>query len=210
MPLFRKDHKPKSSTDPGSTGASPSGKKVDEQALWNALIKGSEAAFVEIYNSYFDLLYNFGRQLCADPELTKDCIQEVFINLRKKRSRLPQVISIKAYLIKSLRNRLITELNRLRDKPVVDLTAKALNFHICPSHENLLINKQTSENQKLKIQKIVEGLSQRQREVVYYFYYSNLTYLEIKDIMGFGSVRATRNLLYRALGEIRKKLNLKP
>ena len=175
-----------------------------DQLLWKSFRNGSESAFVEIYNQYFQMLYDYGRQFSQDPEIVKDYVQDTFVTIRKKRFKLPQVRSIKAYLLKCLRNKIIYELKKSEKKQFVDVTSFPLNFHIVPSHENVLINRHFNDSQIKQIHTTLSRLSQRKREAIYYFYYNNLSYEEIKEIMGFGSTRAARNLIYRALSEIRK------
>ncbi|MDN5202194.1 RNA polymerase sigma factor [Fulvivirgaceae bacterium BMA10] len=178
-----------------------------DKSLWKAFTKGSEAAFVDIYNQHFQILYDYGRQFSGDFEFVKDCIQEVFISIRTKRSKLPLVSSIKAYLLKAVRNKILTEIRDTRKNQFTDINTLPLNFHVVPSYENVLINRQFNDDQISQIQKSLSLLSERQREAIYHFYYANLGYHEIRDIMGFGSTRAARNLVYRAISEIRRALN---
>lgn len=181
------------------------GKQPDE-ALWNSFRKGSESGFIDIYNKFFQTLYNYGRQLSADPELSKDCIQEVFLNLRKRRDTLPKVSSPKAYLLRSMRNMIISELDKKNKYRHTGIPEDGLNFHVTPCYEKLLIARQLSEAQIGKIRKAIADLTRRQREIIYFFYYDNLGYEEIRQIMGFSSARAARNLLYRALKDVKNKL----
>ena len=176
----------------------------NDQLLWKSFRNGSESAFVEIYNRYFQMLYEYGRQFSQDSEIVKDYVQDMFVTMRKKRFKLPQVRSIKAYLLKCLRNKIIFELKKLGKKQFVDVTSCHLSFHIVPSHENVLINRQFNDSQIKQIHMTLSRLSPRKREAIYYFYYNNLSYEEIKEVMGFGSTRAARNLIYRAISEIRK------
>ena len=136
------------------------GKQPDE-ALWNSFRKGSESAFIDIYNKFFQTLYNYGRQLSADPELSKDCIQEVFLNLRKRRDALPNVSSPKAYLLKSMRNMIISELDKKNKYRHTGIPEDGLNFHVTPCYEKLLITRQLSEAQVSKIRKAIAELTRR-------------------------------------------------
>lgn len=180
---------------------------VDDRLLWNSFRKGSESAFIDIYNTYFQILYDFGRQYSGDPELVKDCIQEVFITIRIRREKLPDVNSIKAYLIKSIRNKILTEIRDTRKKQHTGIVLSSLNFLVTPCFESILINRQFNNDQIKKIQQSLSELSERQREAVYHFYYTDLGYEEIKTIMGFSSTRAVRNLVYKALSEIKKSFS---
>src|SRR5690606_41250750 len=81
---------------------------------------------------------------------------------------------------------------------------ESLGFLVTPSHEGLLVNKQFQQEQIALIQSSLNKLTRRQREVIYYFYYNGLSYGQIKEIMGFSSDRAARNLMYRSLAELKK------
>ncbi len=182
-------------------------KSFDCAMEWKLFCDGSESAFVKIYNHYFQSLYNLGRQFSGDTDLLKDCLQETFISIRKKRHDLHKVISVKAFLIKCYRNKIITEQKKQKKKNKkmdFDLSNESFGFLVTPSHESLLVNKQFHTEQVALIQDSLNKLTQRQREVIYYFYYNGLSYSQIKEVMGFSSVRAVRNLMYRSLSELKK------
>jgi RNA polymerase sigma factor (sigma-70 family) len=175
-----------------------------ERLLWESFKKGSESAFIAIYKQYFQILYNYGRQISGDTDLIKDCIQEAFITLRKNRKNLASVSSIKAYLLKIIRCKIIKELKKNKRRNELIIHESPLDFQIVPSTEHLIIERQFKDHQLEKINKALNCLSQRQREAIYYYYYNDLSYNEIKDVMGFTSTEAARNLVYRALSTIRK------
>lgn len=181
----------------------------DDMLLWKAFKNGSESAFITIYKQYFQILYNFGRQLSGDPDLIKDCIQDVFITLRKSRKNLAEVSSIKAYLLKSIRHRIIRELKRSKRRNEWILLQAPLDFQIEPSTENLIIDRQFQEHQIMSIANALTHLSNRQKEAIYYYYYNDLSYEEIKEVMGFSSTEAARNLIYRSLSAIRNRIKQK-
>ena len=180
----------------------------DANAEWQLFCGGSEAAFVNIYNHYFQMLYNLGRQFSSDQELLMDTLQETFISLRSKRHKLHKVVSIKAFLIKCYRNKIITEQKKQKKRLCIDSSVDSFDFFITPSHESVLINRQFKQDQIQLIQECLNNLTRRQREAIYYFYYNGLSYAQIKDVMGFASVRAARNLIYRSLSELKKAVQI--
>ena len=177
-----------------------------DSELWESFMNGSEAAFVEIYNIHFQTLYSFGRNFTGQTGWVMDCLQEVFITIREKRSTLPKVRSIKAYLLMCLRNKLISEIKKKKKTEELGQTTVSLDFTVVPSPENLMINREIRKDRLRRIEAVLETLSNQKREALYYFYHCDLTYTEIQEIMGYGSVRAIRNLIYRTLKEIRNKV----
>ncbi len=71
------------------------GDKRSDAELWSAFRQGDEAAFVDIYKTYVNKLYNYGTRFCRDHELVKDCLQDFFIYLRKNRETLGDTSYIK-------------------------------------------------------------------------------------------------------------------
>ena len=176
----------------------------DSRTLWESFCEGSESAFVELYNRYFQILYNLGRQYSGDTALLKDCLQEVFITIRKNRGKLNKVVSVKAYLLRCYRNKVIAEHKKRSKRMLVDFSRNPLEFRVVPSHESVLIHRQFNQEQVQKLHRAINTLTHRQREAIYHFYYNGLSYTQIKGVMGFGSTRAARNLIYRSLRELRK------
>ena len=56
--------------------------------IWEEFSRGSEAAFLYIYNRYFDALFRFAYQFSKDQDFIKDCIQDLFVELNKGFSKL--------------------------------------------------------------------------------------------------------------------------
>nr|WP_299389339.1 RNA polymerase sigma factor [Allomuricauda sp.] len=178
----------------------------DSAREWKLFCDGSEAAFVKIYNHYFHMLYNLGRQFSGDTELLKDTLQETFIKIREKRGKLHKVVSAKAFLIKCYRNNIITEQKRRKKNMTLNFSMAPNAFHLTPSHESVLINRRFKSDQIKMIQDSLNKLTRRQREAIYYLYYNGLSYSQIREVMGFSSVRAARNLIYRSLTELKKQV----
>lgn len=180
--------------------------KTDKD-LWNQFRKGDEGAFIEIYKSYTNILFNFGCQICDDREIVKDCLQDFFIYIREKRSKLSETDSIKLYLIKSFRRKIIDYLKK-RNNETKKHISTFIEFPIELSHESVYIQRQL-ENQKLnKLEKALVNLDVKEREAIYHFYYENLSYTQIAEIFEFSHVSSARRLIYRALAHLRQLIAL--
>lgn len=174
-------------------------KNKSDVDIWAAFKEGDESAFIYIYRQYANLLFNYGAKFSDDRELVKDCLQDFFIYLRSAREKLGDTNSIKLYLLKSFRRRVIdyivkSDNEKQRNKNVVDFQLK-----IEISHELKYINAQVQEKQVLKLKQALDSLNKNEKEAVYHFYYEGMTYKEIADLMGFSHVSSARRLIYRAL-----------
>lgn len=171
---------------------------------WKEFKLGNEAAFIQIYQQYFKVLFNYGFQFTTDHDMIQDCIQDLFIELRKNRKNLSDTNSIKKYLFKSLRRKIIYQLNKKQS--LIRRYQKAEQFEVEFSVEDHMINRQLSQEKEERINKALSHLPVRQREAIYYFYYENMKYEEVAEVMNLSHIKSARNLIYKALGNL--KLNL--
>lgn len=171
--------------------------------IWKAFKRGDEAAFVFIYQQYFELLVNYCYQFTQNEDLIKDCVQDLFIFTRSKRESISVTDNIKLYLLRSCRNRLMSYLKK-------DLTHKSMDavkgnmFVPVPSTEENIVNLQTRELREERLRMSIKKLSFKEREIIYYFYYQNMDYRSIAELMGYEHVKSARSLLYKALGKLKE------
>lgn len=175
---------------------------VDDLNTWRLFKNGDEAAFIYIYKTYFEKLFQLGYQITNDKDLIKDCIQDLFIELREKRKRLSDTDSIRLYLFKAFRRKVIRHQQRQMKLYNKNISLEAA-FPICLSIEEKIINRQMNEHQLARLNKAIQSLTAQQREIIYHFYYENLSYKEIADLMGFIHIKSARNLLYKVLDKLR-------
>lgn len=176
----------------------------NESIIWREFKMGNEAAFIQIYQQFFEVLFNFGNQFTSDQDLVQDCIQDIFIEIRKNRKNLTFTTSIKKYLFKAMKRKIIYQLKKKRSMELRH--QRASQFELEFSIEDRIINKQLTEEKALQIKKSMERLPQRQREAIYYFYYENMKYEEIAEIMNLSKAKSARNLIYKALSVLRSNL----
>jgi RNA polymerase sigma factor (sigma-70 family) len=175
---------------------------VPDSVLWDQFRKGSDAAFIQIYEQYFDRLFAYGMRLTLDEALTRDGIQEVFFDLKNLRGKVGPTDHIKFYLLKCLKRKLYKQ-KASWDQRRTDLSEwKGFDFEI--SHEQNIINQQINQEKMEGLNRAIAQLSPRKKEVIYYFFYEGLSYSEIRELMGLESDHATRNLMYKALDFLRK------
>lgn len=170
----------------------------DEQDLWIAFRSGSRSAFEQLYYRHINLLYDYGIRLSRDAPLAEDCVQDLFTYLWVNRQKLPQVRTVKAYLLVSLKRRVYRklaeqqrDLSKLYEAP--DVT-KGFEPNIDQQAENIAALKQAFAQ-----------ISEKQQEVIYLRFYNQLTYEEIAEVMDV-QVKAVYKLMSRAMAGLRKHL----
>lgn len=171
---------------------------------WQAFKRGNEAAFIHIYKQYFKRLLDYSAQYTLNKELVLDCIQDIFVELRKNRKNLSDTNSILKYLLISLKRKIIYRLNQAKS---LDLRhQKVERFEIEYSAEDYIVNRQISEERNDRIKHALSQLSERQREAIYCFYYQNMNYKDVADVMDLSNTKSARNLIYKALGKLKISL----
>ena len=177
--------------------------KFPDHLLWETFKSGDEFAFITIYKTHCNTLFNYGCQFTTDKELVKDCLQDFFIYLRKNKTGFGQTNSIKLYLLKSFKRRVIDYLK----KNNIDLCSND-DFYFLPfpvelSYESVYINQEDKLEQVEKLNKGLRALDAKEREAIYYFYYEGLSYEQIAGILNFTHVSSARRIMYRGLKHLR-------
>jgi len=177
--------------------------------IWNAFNSGDEIAFNYIYRMYVTVLFKYGCQMCKDKYHVQDCIQNVFIDLRRKRGQLNEVQNTKAYLFKILYRELIRKSNKSKEEVHQYPEKIGKNFFIEFSQETKLIQ-QEIQQEKIEIIKIaINKLTCRQRQAILLLYKEGMTYTEISIAMDFSEVKSARKVIYRALATMKTLLQTK-
>ena len=168
--------------------------------LWESFREGDREAFATLFSAHYELLYRYGGKFTADDHLLEDSIQELFIELWQAKTRTP-VISVRAYLLKSLKYKLLKTYRKSRD--IVPLVDGETAFEW--SHESFLIAGEEDNEKKRRVLKALEQLTGRQKEIIYLKYYQNLSYDEVSEIMNI-NYQVARNLLYQAIRSLKNRL----
>ncbi len=167
--------------------------------LWKQYQQGDEEAFARIFRQMYPSLFQFGLKMTARTDVLEDSIQELFTELWQNKSRT-DVQSVKAYLLKSLKYKLLRALTK---KTPLHLDDVANDYVFELSHESLLISREENQEQTTKVLQAFGHLSHRQKEIIYLRFYQELNYEEIGDVMNI-NYQVSRNLLYQAIKALKK------
>lgn len=174
--------------------------------LWNDFRAGHAPALAALFDAYYSALYQYGLKLTGDEELVKDCIQNLFQKLWRRREGLRAVLVVKAYLFKALRRHLGDETKLLRQHRHL-LPAYSDSFEVTYSHEEFLIAQQGDAEQSARLLAALNQLSKRQREALYLKFFDGFAYERIAEVMSLNT-QSVRNLVFNALQTLRKVLAL--
>lgn len=173
--------------------------------LWQKASEGKKEALGELYEIYFENLYDYGMRLCANSNMVSDAIQDIFVHIWERREKLSILSSIRAYLFTSLRNDIFNKIKL--DKRKTEREAaflRSLNrFELKYSVEEAFIRKESERRQSDLIKQAVESLTPRQKECIYLRFYSEMSFEEIAFVMG-SSIKAVYKLKGRSIDALKK------
>ncbi|GAB3172757.1 RNA polymerase sigma factor [Telluribacter humicola] len=172
-----------------------------DEVLWNLYRQGNEAALAVIYERYVKRLYAYGRKFGAETALVKDCIQDLFADLLSKPQSISQTPSVRNYLMKALRRKILAASNKYAFVELPD----DYQFGLIPSYEQELIQAQAATDDSRQVQEAIRKLTRRQQEIIYLKFYHDLDNHSIAEIMSL-TYQAVCNLISKAIKAIRDLL----
>lgn len=176
--------------------------KEQEQTLWKDMISGNKKSFEDLYNQYFQALINYGFRITKNENLIEDAVQELFISIWNNRTNLSEVNEVKFYLFRSLKNRILRQL----EKDIFDKSEDVdvyLDFLISISEEQKKIDSEQFDANLDTLQRAIAHLPLRQQEVINLKYYHDFTLDEIAKLMDVNK-QSVSNLLFRSYAILRK------
>ncbi|MEJ1242254.1 sigma-70 family RNA polymerase sigma factor [Chryseolinea sp. T2] len=174
----------------------------DDIKNWEGLIHGDENAFAKLYESYFKLLYNYGRKICSERARVEDCIHDLFVDLWRYRENLSSTTSVRFYLYRALRRKLVKQkenaMSLYDDTSFIDEVLRLST----QSQEYDIIESESKDQKSAKLKKLLNDLSPRQFEALVLYFYDEFSYEEIASILNVNT-QSARNLVQRGLVQLR-------
>ena len=164
--------------------------------LWQAFKKGDRTAFEQLYKKYFKDLGRYGLRLNPNKDLVEDAIQDVFIDLWKRKEYLSDVENVKLYLYRATRN----QFNRTIQKDIFEGSEdinNILDYLGTLSSEQESIENESNQIRTRSIQNAMNNLSNRQAEAIHLRFYQGLSLDEIALLMKIQK-QVVKNLLSKS------------
>lgn len=178
---------------------------LQEAALLQQVQTGNELAFGCLMRKYFRELYHYGNKFSQDDALIKDCIQEVFISLWQRRENITSILSIKYYLLRAIKNKILKALYASNQQPLLLDGESGYPFLLEFSAEHLMIERQMTEEKARKLSLALAQLTKKQKEIIYLKYYQYLDFNQIAELMHI-SRQSVYNLMHETISRLRKIL----
>lgn len=166
-------------------------------------MKEIDKLFAQLYNTYIDDLYAYGKALGVSYENLQDAIHDVFLSVIDHYNYLRLDENIKYYLLKSLKNKIISNARKKVEYDDISY-ADEYNFSIKVTGLEILIEEEERNRLVNTIEKMLNLLTPRQREAIYLRYMQELSYEEIAKVLNI-TEKGARKLVSRAVIELRDK-----
>ncbi|MCL4482864.1 MAG: sigma-70 family RNA polymerase sigma factor [Bacteroidetes bacterium] len=176
----------------------------EDKVLWQDLKVGNKKCFNQLFRKYYSELYYYGIKISPNPDFVKECIQEVFIRVWETRGSLSKVENVKSYLIVSVRRMILVQKGKENRKHNIEIGQVENNSFFFEVNE-FEKHEEISDEIRQVLLTAINSLTKKQRELILLFFYHELSYPEIAQILEI-SIQAVRNLMCRTLIHLRESI----
>ena len=177
---------------------------MSESTIWESLRTGDMNALRHLYDQYAESLYQYGMALTKDPDKVKDSMHDLFVSIWTGRDKISVPQSGKAYLMVSLRRRLFDKGSKIDSLTETADNLQDINIPFI-DHQAAWIENEDDEKQTRQLERAMNRLSDRQKEIIHMKYFQDLEYEDIGRIMDL-NYQSARNLVNRAIAALRKEM----
>jgi RNA polymerase sigma-70 factor, ECF subfamily len=172
-------------------------KQLSDDALVARFRRGDVDAFGELYQRHRRGLYGYALSICNDPARAADAVQELWLRYLEDVDALASVANVRAYLYRSLRNRILDEFRRRqRERNAISRNEPAL---VSPRDEV------ATQEEADRLNAALRELPEEQREVVLLRVYGDMKFGDIAEVLQVGT-RTVESRHRLALEKLRERL----
>lgn len=177
----------------------------DYAGFWYEMQQDNEQGLYKIYHDLYDNFYHYGISVVLDKGMVKEAINDIFVDIWRKRHQLDMPENIQAYLFICFKRKLYKLLTKSQKGTVL------AEGHLFPepeeqSYETVLIRQETDSLVKQKLEKMLALLTSRQKEFIRMRFYEDLSIEEIA-VKTAATPRTIYNTIHNALVRIREVYN---
>lgn len=154
-----------------------------------------------LYDQYANDLLLYGLKMGFRKDVLKDAIHDIFYQMCRSPHRLKTIENPRLYLFSALKNQLIN-INKAGVKNF-STDFHEFNFTVDVDSLHILIEEEERVILKEKINKLLELISDKQREVIYLRFFQEMSYEEIGIMLNM-TPASVKNVVYKAIKKIRK------
>ena len=173
---------------------------MEDRELLARLQSGDEGAFDTVFRTWYPLLVRVAAAMLRDHDAAEEVAQDVMHELWRRAHAMDAAVSLRAYLLRSVRNRALNHVRHLRVRRETQGDVEALYDEPVASDAPVVAGELREA-----IQRAVAELPPRCREVFELSRVDGLRYDEIAESLGI-SVKTVEAQMGKALRVLRARL----
>ena len=162
---------------------------LEDKVLITALKNGSEAAFTSLYHKYCNKVYKFCRLYFTNNSSAEEVVQEVFIKLWDIRSYVNENENLEGLLFIITRNMVFDNTRKNFNESFYQISILAAYDKAYDIEEEL-----QAKDLKVYIDRLVDELTPRQKEIFCMSRYEHLSYKEIAERLDISPKTVERHI----------------
>ncbi|MCW8813909.1 MAG: RNA polymerase sigma-70 factor [Chlorobium sp.] len=168
--------------------------------LVEKIITGNHNAFEILFKTYSQKLIYFSRRYVRDKQIAENIIQDVFLTIWQNKKNLNPTKNIQSYLFTAVKNESLKQLRHLNVENQQRENVSGLSI-VELNPDETIDQKELRE----ELNKAINDLPDKCREIFAMSRFDQLKYSEIADILGI-SVKTVETQMGRALKKLREQL----
>lgn len=172
----------------------------NDKELFFRIKQGDKQSFEELFRAYYKPLCLFAHKYVYDEDDCEEIVQTFFLKLWEQRSKISINTSVKSYLFSSIRNRCFNYIKHQKIKQ--EYQSEVMYAEKSKRNDSYEF---TEIDLVEKINKSIQSLPNRRREIFILSREHGLKYKEIAEKMGI-SIKTVETQMGSALKDLREKL----
>ena len=173
---------------------------MDDRELLERVRAGDEAAYDTVFRTWYALLVRVAGALLRDTDAAEEVVQDVMVELWRRRHVMDAGTTLRAYLLRAVRNRSLNHLRHLKVRRDTTVDVEAL-YDEPVSSDQPVVAKELGEAVRIAL----DELPPRCREVFDLSRVHGLKYAEIAETLGI-SQKTVEAQMGKALRVLRERL----
>lgn len=173
----------------------------EEQFIFRKMVEGDKEAFRFFFEKYYTELCNLVNLYIHNEIIAEEIVQDIYIYLWEKKGKIQIESSVKAYLLRALKNRSLNYLRNQKTRQTIQEKLAEVSERAYEMPSNSLDEEQLREI----IKNSIESLPEKCREIYRLAKEKEMSYKEIAEKMEI-SVKTVENQMGIALKKLRNQL----
>lgn len=181
---------------------------LGEKELITGLQKGNKATFDFLFRSYYSGLCSYANNYLKSPDISEEIVQEVFVRLWEKHSKILIHTSIRAYLYQSVFNGCMNYIKSVQssgfkhvDLEDISIRNELLSMDMADAEFSRIFSEEVDRG----LESAISDLPDQCREIFRMCRMDNLSYKEIANLLNV-SKSTVKTQMSRAMNRILRQM----